>query len=104
MRPLDVLALITGLFRLWGGRIDQMVVDVTNAWRNKLGRVILETLLSGERGKGGEVLLSGAEVEEFVDEAVELLWVRAQPLVDLLKILRPTHRRICCSLWTRKRR
>ena len=93
------------MFPLWGGgerKIDQLVVDVSNMWRNKLGAAVTDALLKygriAARLDEQEAVLDERELEEFVKEATESLWARTNQIVDLLKIIKAT-----CSRLSRRR-
>lgn len=93
-----VLAMLALMFPLWGGgerKIDQLVVDVSNMWRNKLGAAVTDALLKygriAARLEEREAVLDERELEEFVKVATESLWARTNQIVNLLKIIKATH-------------
>ncbi len=51
-----VLGLLAMMFPAWGAgehKIDQLVIDVTNVWCNKLGRAVTDALLRLATWRGG---------------------------------------------------
>ncbi len=105
-----VLGFLAILYPAWGvgeRKIDQLVVDVSNVWRNKLGRAVADALLRfgtlASRFNAPEALLDEKELEMFLEHATESLWRRIEQVVDLLEMIKATHFLLGFDAWTQPR-